>query len=92
MLFLKKASEEGNVFHDIIGTTVTFKCDVVSFGGHLLHFKDEKVVITDVDYIEGHWSRACPDIYVPAHISTFKIENSGGCYTPNSFIEYKDYK
>ena len=88
-LFLK-ASETHEHFFDLIGTDVTFASDIISIGGAILHTKDEKAFISDVEYVDGHWSRLCPDIYHPPKISLFKINGVySTCWMPETFVEYR---
>jgi len=90
MRLLLKASEERSDFHDLIYKEVTFASDIISIGGYIMHTKGEKAFISDVEYMAGHWSRLCPDIYVQPKISTFKINGiPSTSWKPETFEEYK---
>jgi hypothetical protein len=87
---LHKASEEREDFHDLIYKDVTFANDIISIGGQLLYEKGEKAFISDVEYTAGHWSRACPDIYIEPKISSFKINGiPSTCWRPETFVEFQ---
>jgi hypothetical protein len=64
MRLLLKASEERDDFADLIYKDVTFANDIISIAGQVLYEKGQKAFISDVEYTAGHWSRACPDIYI----------------------------
>ena len=86
---IKKATEERDEFFELIGTEITFSNDIITIGGQILHNKGDKAVIEDVEYKDGCWSNLCPDIYINPRISIFKLHGIYGCWTPDSFLEYK---
>jgi hypothetical protein len=92
MRLLLKASEQRADFFPLIGMDVTFASDIVSIGGKITHEKGERAYISDVEYVSGHWSRLCPDIYIEAKINTFQINNVIGSWVPDSFVEFKKQK
>ena len=86
MLF--KTSETKKEFNDFIGKEVTFSNDIITISGNLLHNKNEKAIISDVEYVGGYWSRLCPDIYREPKISSVYINDvTHVCYLPNTFLE-----
>lgn len=87
-----KASELHEDFHDLIGTDITFACEIISIGGMIMHTKGEKAFISDVIYTAGHYLRSCPDIYEPAKISSFQINGITGHWYPETFEEFKHLK
>lgn len=90
MRLLLKASEEKKEFYELIGTEVTFASEIITIGGQITHDKGKKAFISDVAYVTGYWSRACPDIYIEPKISTFNINGvQAMSWVPDAFIEYR---
>ena len=89
---LVKASEEKSDFHELIGTEVTFKTDIFNiYSGKTWYNKGDKAIISDITYIEGHYSRACPDIWEKSQIVTLQIERELSIgWTPSTFIEFQN--
>ena len=69
------------------GDILTINSDIVSNSGMLLHEKGDKVIIDEVFYTKGYWSRLCPDIYVQPKLSHIKINGEYGHWLPNTFEE-----
>lgn len=91
MRLLTKASIEKSDFYNLIGSKVTFSSDIILVGGQTLHKKDDKAIISDVEYTTGHYHGSCPDIWITAKLSTFSIEGYKGIsYVPDTFVEFKN--
>lgn len=87
---LFKVSEENEEFKELIGTDVTFKSELISDSGLILHNKGEKAVITDILYKKGRWSNLCSDIYIEPQLHSFHINNEiSHTYFPEIFEEFK---
>ena len=69
------------------GVELTFNGNIISQSGRISHEKGEKVIIEEVFYTEGYWSRLCPDIYVKPKLSHFKLKGESGHWLPSAFVE-----
>lgn len=85
-----KASEEGEDFYNLIGTEVTFACEIITIGGSISHFKGEKAIIRDVSYVKGWWSNICSNLYYPPEISTIHLKGiERTCWIKDTFVEFR---
>lgn len=83
----------GDDNYKLIGTEVTFSCDLVTFGGSLLHKKGEKAIIRDVVIIPAHSYRTLPNIWVKEEISSIRVHGVSNCdFRPDTFIEFPKVK
>ena len=70
------------------GDIVTIMHDCVTHGGNVIHEAGDKVTILGVETEKGHYSRLCPDIWIPEVITSVLLVGFQGYYQPDSFYEY----
>ena len=70
-----------------VGDTVTIKHDCISHGGIIIHNANDKCTVLAVDIEEGHYSRLCPDIWIPERINSVLLVGFDGWYQADSFYE-----
>ena len=44
---------------------LTIDGQIISTSGMIMFEKGDKVTVTHVEMSKGHWSRLCPDIWIP---------------------------
>lgn len=90
MRLIEKASEVKQDFYELIYTDVTFASDIYSHSGFLMHKKNEKAFISDVEYQPGYWSTSFQKFMNPKILS-FKINGvPSSCWRPDTFLEFKN--
>jgi hypothetical protein len=76
-------------FYEIVGTEVTFACDLGDWGGHYVEKKGDTAVIQEALITPGHWHSQCPDIWVEEELILVKLKNKIAHYKPDVFEELK---
>lgn len=69
------------------GDTVTIVHDCISHGGQVIHQANDRLTVLDVAVEEGHYSKLCPDIWIPEKVTSVLLVGVGGWYYPESFYE-----
>ena len=70
------------------GDILTMMHDSVTIGGNVLHHEGDKVTVLGVNIEAGHYSRLCPDIWIPDEVTSVLLVGFVGLYIPTSFYEY----
>jgi len=70
------------------GDTVTIKHDCVTHGGNCIHEANDKLSVLGVETEAAHYSRLCPDIWIPERVNSVLLVGFSGHYSPESFYEY----
>ena len=84
-----KATIEKTKFSNLIGKEITFANSIINNSGIICHEKGDKAIISEVEYKDGYYSHLCPDIWIKARISAFKINGKiSTCWQPDTFIEF----
>ena len=69
------------------GETLTIANQIIGESGLIRFEADQKVVVREVLIDEGHYSRACPDIWIPEKVTAVKLEGEYGIWLPRTFKE-----
>ena len=70
------------------GDILTIMHDCATHGGLLIHEEGDKVTVLGVNTEAGHYSRLCPDIWIPEQVTSVLLVGFHGLYYPTSFYEY----
>ena len=70
------------------GDTVTIMHECVTHGGLLIHEANDQLTVLGVDTEPAHYSRLCPDIWIPERVTSVLLVGVSGHYSPESFYEY----
>jgi hypothetical protein len=71
-----------------VGDTLTIEKEIIAINGAIVLEKDEKVIVSELMIKEAHWSRLCPDIWIPEDLIGIMLENKYGIYSPQTFKEF----
>jgi hypothetical protein len=69
------------------GDTVTIMHDCISHGGRIIHEANDQLTVLLVETEPAHYSRLCPDIWIPEKVKSLLLVGVDGYYTPESFYE-----
>jgi len=69
------------------GDTVTIIHNSFYHSGKLLHEANQQFTVLAVETEEGHYSKLCPNIWVPERVSALLLVGVSGYYQPDSFYE-----
>jgi len=69
------------------GDTVTIMHDCISHGGQIIHEANDKCTVLAVETEEGHYSKVCPDIWIPERVRAVLLVGFYGWYQVDSFYE-----
>ena len=69
------------------GDTVTIMHDSFYHSGKLLHKENQQFTVLGVDTEPGHYSKLCPDIWIPERVKAILLVGESGHYQPDSFYE-----
>ena len=69
------------------GDTVTLVHDCISHGGQVIHEANDRRTVLAVETKEGHYSRLCPDIWIPERVTSVLLVGFDGWYIVDSFYE-----
>ncbi len=70
-----------------VGSELTSKYEIFDIGGKVILDEGQKVIVREVEYTGGYWSRLCPDIYIPVTPQMVKLVGIYGSWKLSSFIE-----
>ena len=71
------------------GDIVTVAFDVIRQDGVILFNAGEKVKIREVSIDEGHYSKLCPDLWIPEKLTGVLLEDYRGFWRASTFCEWK---
>ena len=69
------------------GDTVTIMHDCVTHGGNLIHSANDQLTVLGVETEPAHYSRLCPDIWIPERVTSVLLVGADGHYQMTSFYE-----
>ncbi len=75
-----------------IGDILTVDHEIINICGEILLAENQKVEVRDLFINDGHWSRLCPDIWIPPKLLGVIIVGEYGIFLPQVFKELKDLK
>jgi len=71
------------------GDIVTIAFDVIRQDGVMLFNAGEKVKVREASVDEGHYSKLCPDLWIPERLTGVLLEDYYGFWSPSTFCEWK---
>jgi len=73
-----------------IGDTLTIDHEIIGADSRLLFNKNDKVIISKIYTRKAHYSRNCPDIWIPEKIWGIKLVDVYGIWLVSTFKELKN--
>lgn len=70
------------------GDTVTMMHDSFYHSGKPLHEEGQQFTVLGVETEAGHYSRLCPDIWIPDRVTGILLVGEYGWYSADSFYEH----
>jgi len=61
--------------------------DSIYHSGRLLHEANQRFTVLGVETQAAHYSRLCPDIWIPEQLTSVLLVGESGLYQPESFYE-----